>query len=35
MQLNINWNSYNDSLITIWSFEVIALISHNTNAVTP
>ena len=33
MQFNIKWNSYNDSLITIWSFEIIVQINHNTNAV--
>ena len=35
MQFNIKWNSYNDSLITIWSFEIIVQINHNTNAVNP
>ena len=33
MQFNIKWNSYNDSLIAIWSFEIIVQINHNTNAV--
>ena len=35
MQFNIKWNSYNESLITIWCFEINVQISHNTNTVNP
>ena len=27
MQFNIKWNSYNDFLVTIWSFKIIVQIS--------
>ena len=35
MQFTIKWNSYNDFLVTIWSFKIIVQISHNTNAFNP
>ena len=35
MQFSIKWNSYNDFLVTIWSFKIIVQISHNTNAFNP
>ena len=35
MQFNVKWNSYNDFLVTIWSFKIILQISHNINAFNP